>query len=143
VTGRALRGLVDVAPTLLDLAGLPAGAEGVALGPALRGERPPADRLLYCDVGHEVGVYRSDGFLRVLGTQGAWERDAGAKAPAPIQALPFRWNEDGSWSVHDETPTPADAAAVRRYVGRTVPMHHVAAPTDAERELLRALGYLE
>jgi arylsulfatase len=60
---------VDILPTLLDLAGLPAPAEarGIALGPALRGETSFPERTVFCDVGAEVGAYRRDLFLRALG----------------------------------------------------------------------------
>jgi len=50
VTG--LSGLIDLAPTLLDIAGIPAPPEfqGISLVPALRGAPLPADRSIALDV---------------------------------------------------------------------------------------------
>jgi arylsulfatase A-like enzyme len=126
---------VDILPTLLDLAGLPAPAEvrGIALGPALRGEAAFPERTVFCDVGAEVGAYRRDLFLRArLGPSVGDTRTGTWRS--------YRWSADGSLAE-------ADAADVLRphieeYTGERMPMNPAAELSEAEAEHLRALGYL-
>jgi arylsulfatase A-like enzyme len=139
---------VDVMPTLLELAGIPApeGMSGVALGPWLRGEVPPPDRVVYCDIGSELSAYRDDAFLRIDGLGGAWPGDDGDPDDEP-QWLVYAWAEDGRF-----TPLPAGKALhhplrkrfaqVKAYSHSAVPMLH--SPLDsATEQRLRALGYLD
>ena len=60
---------MDVAPTLLALAGLeiPGDARGLALGELLEeGDRAFPDRVVYADVGFEASAYQGDGFTRAI-----------------------------------------------------------------------------
>jgi arylsulfatase A-like enzyme len=137
---------VDLVPTLLGLAGLPADpdAPGVDLGPYLREGRPLPERTVYCDLGPEVGAYRDDGFVRVLGTLAPWQRADGDEVTAnEPSGLRFAWHGDGSWDL----APPADgdgalSAEIRRYVDDAVPMQRAAPRREEERLQLRALGYV-
>lgn len=77
---------VDIAPTLLDLAGLvpPPSARGLALAPRLRGELPFPERRVYCDMGSELSAYDATGYTRATGL------DAGT---------PPEWS---AWAWHPE-----------------------------------------
>ena len=127
---------VDVAPTLLDLAGLPPppDAEGVPLGRLLRTREAWPTRFVYCDHGEQLSAYSGDGFLRLRGAGGAW-RDAGA--PLPERAVRFLWRGDAVQRA-EPVALPAD---VRRYAERATPMRVLPPPDALQRERLRALGY--
>jgi arylsulfatase A-like enzyme len=127
---------VDILPTLLDLAGLaiPADARGIALAPALRGEAAFPDRTVFCDVGAEVGAYRSDLFLRArLGASLGDTRSGTWTA--------YRWRPGGNLAA------AADAEALRSdieaYARVRSPTAAAAELSTAEATRLRALGYLE
>ncbi len=129
-------GLVDVAPTLLELVGLPAllQAQGRSLAPLLRGERL-AERFVYS---------QGAGGLAVRGHRWAWLKLA-----------------DGTLEVYDRQRDPAERAPIQwacagdcarlqpaaerylRLARRVRPSGRVTAPLSAEDlEELRSLGYL-
>jgi hypothetical protein len=128
---------VDLLPTLLELAGLPAptGAAGIALGPALRGETaPPASRDIYVDVGSEVSAYRGDVFVRAR-----FGEDLAGAAEGSRDA--FRWDADGGWRP---IAAPADLAALAaRHADARAPLRFAPELDRVDEEHLRALGYLE
>ncbi len=135
---------VDILPTLLELTGLPIpeASRGHALGPVIRGETTIAERIVYCDIGDEIAVYRSDRtFHRLIGKSAlAWAHTGRGRGRDPVWVR-YRWN-------HDETFDPIDGGhsnedEVRAYYRNVTPFV-VAPPLDAEEiDQLRALGYVE
>jgi arylsulfatase len=128
---------VDVAPTLLALAGLPAleKSTGTALGPYLESGDAIPDRTLLCDAGFGgLAAYRGPGFLRLT-----FALDLEAKRTT-FSAARYRWGEGGAWRREEErVPFPAWLA---EYVQDAVPVAP-APPLDAATvERLRALGYV-
>jgi arylsulfatase A-like enzyme len=156
-----LVGHVDVLPTLLELAGLPAAeaARGIALGPYLRSGRPLPERTLICDMGSELAAYRGDRFVRVVEIAPAlldpddvpneasseeparpsWGRSSGAsKGP---RWWSYGWAGNGSdFATRDDGEPLPDG--VREYLSapptRTRFIDHIKAE-DLKR--LQALGY--
>jgi arylsulfatase len=134
VTGTAHH--VDVAPTLLELAGLPPlpGSAGIALGPIARAGGEIPLRTLFVETLGEIGAYRGDRFVRqatdpLLGDPLAW---------APRESL---WRDgDG---VEAAAPDPELEDSLRRYAAVRAPLQIIPeALNDADRDRLRALGYL-
>ncbi len=122
---------VDIAPTILELAGVPApsGMRGVALGPGLRGEAPLAERVVYCDMGAEASAYGEGALLRAGSSDSAWLLwEGGGVAPA----------EGAGSAVRDRL-----AGALASYVQTTVPMVAAEPARPVEIDRLRALGYVE
>lgn len=135
--------LVDVLPTVLDLAGLPIpdGLGGRSLAPLLRGGDVP-DRALFAET--TFGGETSRAVLR------------------PPWKL-VRYGSDGRQALYDTAADPGEridlaaveaarvgelAAELDAFVKRTRPAHPPApapgpAPTAEELEQLRALGYVE
>jgi arylsulfatase A-like enzyme len=76
-------GLIDVMPTLLELAGIPvpAACRGRSLVPALRGDEDP-ERALLIETGHERALRTRDAKLLL-------RRDREAAATAPAVAVEF------------------------------------------------------
>lgn len=152
--------LIDVAPTLLDLAGVtsPEDLDGTSLAPALRGEAPPGERTLFAEararrrfrrpgVGELwnpplVAVRRGDTKFIVhrpeSGTPRAPERydlarDALERSPAPVESPDL---EPLRALVDDYLKGRVDAET----------LHPSDDPADLDpglRERLRLLGYLE
>ena len=125
---------VDVAPTLLELAGLavPADARGLALGPFLQEARLIPERLLFCDVGDDVSAYAADRFLRA----------SRADKRKPFEFSAQRWNAARRWE-----PIPSEAgdqAKLDAYLALHPRMHPIPETlSEADRARLRALGYLD
>lgn len=125
---------VDVAPTLLELAGLeaPRDVRGLALGPYLRGARPLPERVLFCDVGTDVSAYAGDRFLRASRTD----------QRLPFQFSQQRWDGASRWQ-----PIPSRAEDLERldaYLAHTERMRPIPEMlSEADRARLRALGYLD
>ncbi len=145
---------VDVMPTLLELAGrpVPAGVEGIALGPILRARVPAPARAVFCDIGYEVGTYGVDAFLLAAtpeqksGTledfyqSGRADRERATAGPQGLTVTQtFRWNGGPTWSARDPDPQLANRLASylvgSNVVGEPVPL------SPADRERLRSLGY--
>jgi arylsulfatase len=145
---------VDIMPTLLELAGqpVPAGVEGIALGPALRDRHQTPARAVFCDIGYEVGAYASDGFLLAATPQrkswtleefyqsGRADRERAIAGTEQLTARQgFGWDGGPTWSARD--PDPQLAARLDAYLlGNNVAGNPVElSPSDRER--LRSLGY--
>jgi hypothetical protein len=124
---------VDIAPTLLELAGLEAlgASSGVSLVPALRGEPLPGGRSVWSDIGHEVSAYDATGYLtvKVVRPDLDWQRYERVESP------------DGSisWPKGPDSELPASVASYLSEAVEIVPAH---AMSEADLERLRALGYL-
>jgi arylsulfatase A-like enzyme len=121
---------VDILPTVLELVGVaaPDGVRGVALGPILRGEKPPPDRVVFCDMGGEASAYGAGAILRSGQTRFERLRWTGGEVePA------------GSEMAIDEQL----AGSLASYVKTAVPMVAADAPDPVDLERLRALGYLQ
>jgi arylsulfatase A-like enzyme len=130
---------VDVLPTLLELAGLPAppGVAGIALGPYLRSGRASPERTLFCDLGFETAAYRDGEFLRIQfpSTQ-AGDRGAVAKA----DARRYAWSGKNGWAL--ESASTVVDRETRAYFSQLAPRNEIETATvPADR--LRALGYLD
>ena len=135
---------VDIMPTLLDLAGLPVPEDvrGQSLGPVIRGEVKLAERLVYCDVGNEIGVYRQDRtFYRVLGKR-ALERATpkGQRRREPLWVR-YKWNRDETWTLLDDQVS--DQNEIRSYYLNATTPARAPLLDDQEIDRLRALGYVE
>lgn len=134
---RGLAHHVDIAPTVLELLGLPPlrGAQGIALAPfARRGAELPK-RLLYVETLGEVGVYLGPHFVRQ-----ATDGDLGDTLKWRPRS--YLWRNDGSFGP--TRPSPWLAEKLRRYTAARAPFAFVSgALSESDRERLRALGYLE
>jgi len=125
---------VDVAPTLLELAGLavPPDARGLALGPFVRSGRPLPERLLFCDVGNDVSAYQADRLLR-----------ASRSHPGqPFQFSQQRWDGGGRWETIPSSHE--DLRGLDAYLARSETMRPLPELlSEDDRAHLRALGYLD
>jgi len=148
-------GHVDLMPTLLELAGLPvpAGLEGIALGPILRAHAGAPPRAIFCDVGYEVGAYGAEEFLlasipaqkdwplEFLYQSGQADREqtvAGTDGLTVRQT--YRWSGGPTWSPRD--PDPQLATRLAAYFGSSSNVAGQPVPlSPSDRERLRALGY--
>lgn len=119
---------VDLAPTLLELAGLPPldGQRGVSLVPAMRDGAPLPERAVLSDIGFEVGAYDARGYwaVRMVGDAMDWQRYQ---------------READDWRKTAGPPLPLE---VRRYLADSVPTVPALAMSERDLERLRALGYL-
>jgi arylsulfatase A-like enzyme len=125
---------VDVAPTLLELAGLPVppDARGLALGPHLRSGSPLPERLLFCDVGTDVSAYAGDRFLRA----------SRSDPRQPFQFSQQRWDGGDRWEPM--ASVPEDLARLDAYLARSERMRPIPETlSESDRARLRALGYLD
>lgn len=141
---RELVSHVDVLPTLLDLAGLPVPEDvrGVALGPVIRGEAEVGPRWVYCDIGSQLSVYNDEGFVQILGLEGAWRGDGLDLAHSPRPYRRFAWSPGEPWTLIEQGRAPLPAA-LADYADRAVPMVELPPPDPEQLEQLRALGYLD
>jgi len=124
---------VDLAPTLLELAGLPPleGAAGVSLVSRMMGGGSLPVRTLYADNGVEVTGYRGEELVRkkYLPETEGWEFSA------------YRWDADGLWTRSDTDSQLEEQ--VRRYTDHRVPMVRTRPMSAEMADRLRSLGYVE
>ncbi|MBW2494652.1 MAG: sulfatase [Deltaproteobacteria bacterium] len=136
---------VDLMPTLLDLAGfeVPDDISGIALGPILRGESPPPNRMVYCDEGFDLSAYGPDGFVRVGDILAAWNSGEANGSPtmAPRWAA-YRWAPGEDWQAVDGIDADSKDV-IRSYFRHAIPMVEAREPSELRVERLRALGYAE
>jgi len=131
---------VDVAPTLLELAGLGEleGATGTSLAGLVEQGRPLDDRVVFCDTEGETAAYFEGGIVRAI--DGAtFSRPAAASGPVRFEGL--REKAPGVWR-----PMPVDArvqAVLVDYLTEAVPVVAAEAMQPEHVEQLRALGYIE
>jgi len=135
---------VDIAPTLLELAGLPAtsNASGVALANRSGDRLPAPERFVYCDNGGQLSAYGGDGFHWLVGVGNAWRihEDRPSAPFAPNSAF-FRWRPSTGWQrAKVPVPLPAEVA---QYAEHPTAMTPLAPPGKADLEKLRALGYVD
>jgi arylsulfatase len=124
---------VDVAPTLLALAGLavPEDARGLALGPYLARGKALPERLLFSDVGTEVTAWAPDRLLRARRSD----------RHAPFAYTQRRWEGAPGEAI---ATRPDDLATLNAYLADHAPQRPISkALSEADRARLRALGYLD
>jgi choline-sulfatase len=129
---------VDIAPTLLALAGLPGlpGASGRPLRAQLRGEEVPEDRLIFCDTEGESAAYGSGAWTRIAGSDLSDRADGPGR---PAQSETSRLGAGGEWR-----PAELDSRAFRGlvdYLEHRVPLVLAGPMAPEHLEELRALGY--
>lgn len=143
--GRRVTSLVrsaDVAPTLLDLLGLPPleGVQGRSLLPLLRGEEQEPEPVAYGE-SVEAALVFGGSPLRFL-RRGSW------KYVHQLEPLLFQLDEDPGETIDRAAEEPERVARLRAELaellaGMPAPPGAAPAPPDpAEAERLRALGYL-
>jgi arylsulfatase len=135
---------VDIAPTLLELAGLRASsdASGVALAKRSGAALPAPERFVYCDNGGQLSAYRGNGFHWLVGVGGAWQSREGRTPPpfTPNSAF-FSWSPAKRWlRAKEPMPLPAE---IGRYAEQATAMTSLPPPGEADVERLRALGYVD
>ncbi|MFZ5482389.1 MAG: sulfatase [Myxococcota bacterium] len=127
-------GLVDVAPTLWELAGAvpPAGLDGRSLVPFLRGETLPARAVLVQAETPDRAPWA--GLQEIVVSGPLWLRYAHQSGFSEV------WRRDGdAWSVVDEDPAPL--LAEREALSGGVDARTGRVATEGEREALRKEGY--
>ena len=140
--------LLDVAPTLLSLAGIPIPAE--FLGSPLPRESPGEDRPLFAEHGRQAAVvFGGRVFSRDRATiAGRREQELGNKMPA----LPARFARLGADDALPAYEAPGDDETQHRveamldsFLDGTVkqPTLHRGQVSDDVRERMRALGYVD
>jgi arylsulfatase A-like enzyme len=134
---------VDVLPTLLELAGVPAPAQlsGLALGPALRAAAPVPERVVFTDAGSEVSAYTQTGFVRIRGVEAAWLRGANSQRALAPSATRYAWDGRHPWTELGDQAV--FAPEIDRYLRSAARMQPADVPANQEIARLRALGYLE
>ena len=147
---------IDVAPTLLELARIPAPAvmQGRSLTGFFGGARPPAGRAVFSEkVADPEGTLLFDEVDSVAVVQGRWKliRSAVGEEPATLELFDVETDPFEKRSLTREAPDvvtrllreldewEARTADVR-LAGGEIDMDSL---SDAERERLRSLGYLE
>lgn len=135
---------VDVAPTLLELAGLPPidGASGLSLVPLLQEGEPLPPRILYAEAPRELSAYGDGGYLRVR--SGPPRSQDSLRNPlnpdGELRLARYRRSENGRWKAVDRPDRlPAD---VESFLRTRVPKADAASFSREDVERLRALGYL-
>jgi arylsulfatase len=130
---------VDVVPSVLEVLGLPPlpGAEGIALGPFAREHRELPARTLFVETIGEVGVYQGQRFVRQ-------PIDPSSGEPWASDAKPrtYVWRPDDSFAP--ARPAPFLFEVLQRFTSARAPFDFFSKTlSEAERERLQALGYLD
>jgi arylsulfatase A-like enzyme len=130
---------VDVAPTLLELAGVPAIAQssGTSLAGLVRTREALPERTLYCDTDGEAGAYQGSRFTRVGGSIAS---DRMTDVVRPLQVESLRIIEGGVWQSDDVDVVAREA--LLRYIEARAPLVAADQMEPEHIERLRALGYL-
>jgi len=130
---------VDIAPTLLHLAGLPPlpDARGVSLVRLGRHDEPPPERWLLCDTNGEVGVYAAGRYVRATGP-GALDLARG-ETPLTFAALD---PEFATTEFSEKVPESA-RQRILGYLREQVGLETIENLSKADLARLQALGYLE
>ena len=130
---------VDVAPTLLELAGAPilSEARGLSLVPYLARGAPLPERVVFCDTEGEVGAYAANGYLRAVGPA-ASSRPGRTDEPLHFEAM--HRTDRGEWRPSPVIET--EQQLLTRYVASPAPLSAAGPMAPEHIEQLRALGYL-
>ena len=135
---------VDVAPTLLDLAGLPplSEASGLSLAPLLLDGVPLPARTLYAETPRELSAYDGVGYLRIRpGPPRSAESLRNPLDPdGDLRWQRFRRTEGGGWKTAgrpDQLP-----ASVQEFLRNRAAKADAAPFDESDVARLRALGYL-
>ena len=138
---------VDIAPTLLEIAGLPGipGSPGLALGGLLRAGQALPDRTVFCDAVGESSAYRRRSYVRFGGFGGSENKTAAqaiaqldAGDSAAVRVLATREGADGTWQPGLDPELARELKASLRAEAPLAPAV-IDAPTLSR---LRQLGYL-
>jgi hypothetical protein len=134
---------VDVMPTILELAGVapPGDLSGVALGPALRGEVPFPERVVYCDMGLEASAYAGG---RLVQVRPALPPGSRVRGPRPV-------GRAYDWTAGEAVPSDGRGEpgyerlkrSLESYLKRGEALVQAEDLTPDTVERLRALGYVD
>lgn len=139
---------VDVAPTLLELAGLAplATSSGVSLVSLMRGGEALAPRIIYAETKRELFAYRGATQVRVRAgppQPGSGSNENPIRLDADLRWRAFQRSGDRQLDVSMQS---SEAAAlerdVRAFLVDAAPIHAAAPFSPGDIERLRALGYL-
>lgn len=130
---------VDVAPTLLELAGLEAlpDSSGLSLVPTIFGADFEENRSVFTDTNGETAVYTANRLTRLSSPQLAGNR---SDSPRPPEIQTLEWGEEGPWKRLEDDSVAA--SRLMRYVQNSAPLESAEVMRPEHIEQLRALGYL-
>jgi len=130
---------VDVAPTLLDLAGLEPlpDSSGLSLTSTIFGADSEGSRSVFTDTHGETAIYSANRLTRLSSPQLSGN-PTGSARPPEVQTL--EWGLAGPWRRLDEDSEAA--GQLIRYVQNSAPLESAEAMRPEHIEQLRALGYL-
>ena len=88
----------------------------------------------------ELSAYWSDGFVRLLGIEGAWlEGDGSEPAARDPLSIWHHWNSDGSWAR--QLQKGELDPSIHAYARSAIPMRPLLELSPEYRQRIRALGY--
>jgi len=135
---------VDIAPTLLELAGLPPldVQSGVSLVPLLTRGAPVAERVVLTDIGGEVTAYDATGYTTVRAGRPelVWQRYERVGPPGRAGGG-AAGSESAAWKKAQQSGAVLSEEIVA-YLSAEVPLAPALAMSDDDVARLRALGYL-
>jgi hypothetical protein len=133
---------VDIAPTLLELAGLPPleRPSGISLLEASAAGQGAAKRLLFSDIGGELAAYRENSYLRIRGPGLSSPGDGRSAQDRELEWSAYEREAGGAWrSAPDPPELPPE---ITQYLAGELPVTPAHKMSDDDIERLRALGYL-